>query len=147
MGWLNQGNLSTDDLPKAYQDECEQYTNGDLRELSSTAKLLLAISYYGSLNDHGLLLNGKELSTIDRVITRHIMAAPNDMPFVIIYKNAPRSLVLPPRFQLVVKNDSQAEVIGQVTDYVKLRDRIISKLNAVIKPSNVVDDIFGLDVS
>jgi len=66
--WLNQGDLSIDAFPKAYQVECEQFASGSIKELSSTAKLLLAISYYATLSDYGLLLNGKELVSIEREV-------------------------------------------------------------------------------
>ena len=74
------------------------------------------------------------------------MAAPGDRPFIVIYKNAPRKLVLPPRFQLAVISDDSAEIIGDLTDFVNLRDSIISKLNEPTKLQNETEDIFSLDM-
>lgn len=143
--WLHEGAVSTQRIPQTYQNEYNQFSAGSIETLSAPAKLLLAVSYYASLNDHGLLMNGKELSSIDRDVMRYIMAAPADMPLIIVYKNAPRTLILPPRFQLAIMSDKKAEIIGVLTDFVKLRDDIITKLNAAATPQNETEDIFSLD--
>ena len=143
--WLTGDDASKSPLPQNHLAECKQFADGEINELSKAAKLLLAISYYSARPNHALLLNGKDLISIDRDTMRYIMAAPKDMPFIIVYKNAPRALILPPRFQLVVNTKNDAEIIGQLADYSKLRDNIIAKLNAPMT-SNAADDIFGLDI-
>lgn len=143
--WLHESVIQTHKIPQTYQNEYDQFSAGTVETLSAPAKLLLAVSYYTSLNDHGLLMNGKELSSVDRDVMRYIMAAPADMPLIIVYKNAPRTLILPPRFQLAILSDKKVEIIGVLTDFVKLRDDIITKLNAAASPQNETEEIFSLD--
>jgi len=143
--WLTRDDTLSSALPQNYRTECNQFAMGEIKDLSLPAKLLLAISYYSARPGHALLLNGKDLVSIDREIMRFIMAAPGNMPFIIVYKNAPRSLILPPRFQLVVNTNGRVELIGQLADFTKLRDEIMAKLNAPVSTLNAADNIFGFE--
>ncbi|MDA8708020.1 hypothetical protein N9M10_01465 [Hellea sp.] len=134
-------------LPTVAQTEISAFLNGEAQDLSLGVKLILAVSHYKSQDMCGLLLNGKDLVSLGREELRYIMAAPEDRPLLIVYRNAPRNLVLPPRFQIVVNAGKTVDVLGNIPDFLKLRDDIIAKLSATANESSDKEDIFGYELS
>jgi len=145
--WVGQDEAALNMLPRTAQEDISAFLKNVTLGLTPHTKLILAIFYYKTQDGCGLLLNGKDLASLEREEMRYIMAAPLDQPLIIAYRNAPRSLILPPRFQIAVYAENNVEILGQVPDFLALRDDIIVKLNAALNTTSDTDDIIGYDLS
>lgn len=139
-GWIAGGDVTLESLPNENKNECEALLNGNGQVLSDTTKLLLALSNYNTKEGTALLINGRDLTVLDRDLKRLILSAPDTASLIIVYKNAPRSLALPPRFQLALNTSDNISVLGDITDFPKLRGSIIERLGSVSSQASTEDD-------
>lgn len=127
--WIDDRQMNFDTFPEENKNECEAFLLNNQPELSDATKLLLALSNYNKEEGRGLLLNGRDLTSLDRNLKRIILSAPEDAPLIIVYKNAPRNLVLPPRFQIALRLSGKTTILGDITEFTNLRSAIIDKLS------------------
>ena len=107
------------------------YQDGSSDVLSDTAKLFLTLSYGAAREDAGFLIDGALLRDLDRLDLRTIFGAAGDKPIIVVYRSAPRRLVLPPRFQLLSRGPSGFTLIGQAHEFIEKRDEIVQMMQAM----------------
>jgi len=111
--------------------ELAAYQVGPAGELSDTAKLFLALSYYTSREETGFLIDGALLRDLDRLDLRTIFVAAGDKPIIVVYRSVPRRLVLPPRFQILSRSPSALNLICQAHEFVEKRDEIVEMMQVM----------------
>jgi len=111
--------------------ELNAYQNASSDTLSNTAKLFLTLSYGAARKDTGFLIDGSLLRDLDRPDLRTIFGAAGDKPIIVVYRAAPRRLVLPPRFQLLSRNPSGFNLICHAHEFIEKRDEIVDMMKAM----------------
>lgn len=111
--------------------ELSAYQSGTSDELSDTAKLFLTLSYGAAREEAGFLIDGALLRDLDRLDLRTIFGAAGDRPIIVVYRSAPRRLVLPPRFQLLSRNPSGFTLICQAHEFIEKRDEIVEMMKSI----------------
>lgn len=125
--------LETDEtltLSDPVRAELNAFKDGTSKELSSTAKLFLTLSY-GALNkEGGFLIDGVLLRDLDRPDLRTVFNAAGEKPLIVVNRSVPRRLVLPPRFQLLSRSLSGLSLIGRAHEFTEKRDKIVEMMQA-----------------
>lgn len=111
--------------------ELKAYQDGSLDSLSDTAKLFLTLYYGASREDTGFLIDGALLRDLNRLDLRTIFGAAGDKPIIVVYRSAPRRLVLPPRFQLLSRSPSGFSLICQAHEFIEKRDEIVAMMQTM----------------
>ena len=107
------------------------YQDGSSDVLSDTAKLFLTLSYGAAREDAGFLIDGALLRDLDRPDLRTIFGAAGEKPIIVVYRSAPRRLVLPPRFQLLSRSPTGFSLICQAHEFIEKRDEIVQMMQAM----------------
>ena len=111
--------------------ELSAYQDGSSKALSDKAKLFLTLSYGASRERTGFLIDGTLLRDLDRLDLRSIFGAAGDMPIIVVYRAAPRRLVLPPRFQLLSRSPAGFSLICHAHEFIEKRDEIVEMMSAM----------------
>lgn len=117
--------------------ELQSYSNGTSDMLSNTAKLFLTLCFGVAQENTGFLIDGALLRDLDRLDLRTIFSAAGDKPIIVIYRSVPRRLVLPPRFQLISRSESDFSLICNAHEFAEKRDTILEKMQT---PQSVAED-------
>lgn len=124
-------------LSDAVMAELQSYSNGTSDMLSNTAKLFLTLCFGAAQENTGFLIDGALLRDLDRLDLRTIFSAAGDKPIIVIYRSVPRRLVLPPRFQLISRSESDFTLICNAHEFAEKRDTILEKMQT---PQSVAED-------
>lgn len=124
-------------LSDAVMAELQSYSNGTSDMLSNTAKLFLTLCFGVAQENTGFLIDGALLRDLDRLDLRTIFSAAGDKPIIVIYRSVPRRLVLPPRFQLISRSESDFSLICNAHEFAEKRDTILEKMHT---PQSVAED-------
>lgn len=124
-------------LSDAVMAELQSYSNGTSDMLSNTAKLFLTLCFGVAQENTGFLIDGALLRDLDRLDLRTIFSAAGDKPIIVIYRSVPRRLVLPPRFQLISRSESDFALICNAHEFAEKRDTILEKMQT---PQSVAED-------
>ncbi len=124
-------------LSDAVMAELQSYSNGTSDMLSNTAKLFLTLCFGVAQENTGFLIDGALLRDLDRLDLRTIFSAAGDKPIIVIYRSVPRRLVLPPRFQLISRSESDFSLICNAHEFAEKRDTILEKMQT---PQSVAED-------
>lgn len=124
-------------LSDAVMAELQSYSNGTSDMLSNTAKLFLTLCFGVAQENTGFLIDGALLRDLDRLDLRTIFSAAGDKPIIVIYRSVPRRLVLPPRFQLISRSESDFSLICNAHEFAEKRDTILEKMQT---PQNEAED-------
>lgn len=127
-------------LSDAVKNELQSYSGGESDGLSDAAKLFLTFSFGAAKANTGFLIDGALLRDLDRFDLRVIFGAAGDNPIIVVYRSVPRRLVLPPRFQLISRSESEFSLICNAHEFAEKRDAILEKMQSPLTPQGITED-------